>query len=91
MDVKIVQAPVEKQLFLLQLRNENHCRFPTYLLLELVTLNVLVFSFRAKSSVVQVLLKEKKNTSNFLRVKIVQPSVYSCTNIAMKKTNATSQ
>ena len=89
--VKIVQPLVEEKLFLLQLRNESHCRFPSYLLLKLVILSVLVFSFRPKSSVVQVLLKEKKNTSNFSRVKIVQPPVYSCTNIAMKKTNAGSQ
>ena len=46
--VKIVQPPVEKKLFLLQLRNESHCRFPTYLLLKLITLSVLVFSFRPK-------------------------------------------
>ena len=89
--VKIVQSPVEKNLFLLQLRNESHCRFPTYLLLKLVSVSVLVFSFRFKSSVVQVLLKEKKNTSSFSRVKILQPPVYSCKNIAMKKTNAISQ
>ena len=89
--VKIVQPPVEKKLFLLQLRNESHCRFPTQLLLKIVTLSVLVLSFTPNSSVAQVLLKEKKNTSNFPLVKIVQPSVYSCTNIAMKKTNAISQ
>ena len=67
---KIVQPSVEKKFFLLQLRNESHCRFPTYLLLKLITLSVLVLSFRPKSSVVQVLLKEKKNTSNFSRVRI---------------------
>ena len=89
--VKIPQPPVEKKLFLLQLRNESHCRFPTYLLSKILSLSVLVLSFKPKSSVVQVLLKEKKNTSNFSRVKIVQPPVYSCTNIAMKKTNAISQ
>ena len=72
--VKIVQPPAEKKLFLLLLRNESHCRFPTYLLLKLITLSMLVLSFRPKSSVVQVLLKEKKNTSNFSRVKIVQPT-----------------
>ena len=72
--VKIVQLSVEKKLFLLQLRNESHCRFPTYLLLKLITLSVLVLSFIPKSSVVQVLLKEKKNTSNFSRIKIVQPT-----------------
>ena len=58
--VKIVQPPVEKQLFLLQLRNESHCRSPTYLLLKLITMSVLVLSFRPKSNVVQVLLKEKR-------------------------------
>ena len=63
--VKIVQPPVEKKLFLLQLRNESLCRFPTYLLLKLVTLSVLVFSFRPKSSVVQVLLTEKKEYIEF--------------------------
>ena len=63
--VKIVQPPVEKELFLLQLRNESLCRFPTYLLLKLVTLSVLVFSFRPKSSVVQVLLTEKKEYIEF--------------------------
>ena len=72
--VKIVQPLVEKKLFLLQLRNESHCKFPTYLLLKLITLSVLVLSFRLKSSVVQVLLKEEKNTSNFSRVKILQPT-----------------
>ena len=91
MTVKLFQPLVEKTLFLLQLRNESHCRFPTYLLLKLITLSAFVFSFRPKSSVVQVLLKEKKNTSNFSGVKIVQPPVYSCTNIAMKMTNAISQ
>ena len=91
MAIKIVQPPFEKKLFLLQLRNESHCRLPTYLLLKLVIVSVLVFSFRPKSSVVQVLLKQKKNTSNFSRVKIVRPPVYSCTNIAMKTTNAISQ
>ena len=59
MAVKIVQPSVEKILFL-QLRNESHCRFPTYLLLKLITVSVFVLSFRAKSSVLQVLLKEKK-------------------------------
>ena len=85
------QPPLEKKLFLLQLRNESHCRLPTYLLLKLVALSVLVLSFRPKSIVVQVLLKEKKNISHFSGVKIVQPPVYSCTNMAMKKTNAISQ
>ena len=75
MAVKTVQAPVEKNLFLFQLRNESHCRFPTYLLLKLITQSVLVLSFTPKSSVVQVLLKEKKNTSNFHASKFYnQPS-----------------
>ena len=65
MAVKIAQPPVEKRLFLLQLRNESHCRFPTYLLLKLITLSVLVLSFRPKSSIVQVLLKEKKEYIEF--------------------------
>ena len=72
--VKTVQAPVEKNLFLLQLRNESHCRFPTYFLLKLITLSVLVLSFTPKSSVVEILLKEQKDTSNFSRVKILQPT-----------------
>ena len=63
--VKIVQPPVENKLFLLQPRNGSHCRFPTYLLLKLVFLRVLVFSFIPKSSVVQVLLKEKKEYIEF--------------------------
>ena len=54
--IKIVQPPVEKKLFLLQLRNESHCRFSAYLLLKLITLSVLMLSFRSKTSVVQVLL-----------------------------------
>ena len=64
----------------------THCA-----LLKLVTLSVLVLSFRLKSSVVQVLLKEKKNTSNFSRVKTLQSPVYTRTNMVMKKTNATCQ
>ena len=63
--VKIVQPPVDKKLFLLQLRNESHCRFPTRLLLKLITLSVLVLSFRPTSSPVQVLLKEKKEYIEF--------------------------
>ena len=58
--VKIVQPPVEKKLFLLQLRSKSHCRSPTYLLLKFITMSVLVLSFRPKSNVVQVLLKEKR-------------------------------
>ena len=106
--VKIVRPPVGKRLFLLQLRNESHCRFPTfrkrpqksykkkknriymdvtnsilrnkkkkfptYLLLKLIILSVPVLSFRPNSIVVQVLLKEKKNTWNFSSVKILQPT-----------------
>ena len=63
--VKIVQPPVKKELFLLQLRNESHCRFPTYLLLKLITPSVLVLSFRPKSSVVQILSKEKEEYIEF--------------------------
>ena len=63
--VKIVQPPVEKKLFLLQLRNESDCRFPTYLLLKLISLTVLVLSFRPKTSIVQVLLKKKEEYIEF--------------------------
>ena len=87
MAVKIIQPPVKKILFLLQPRNESHCRFPTYLLLKLVTLSVLVLSFRPKSSVVQVLLKKKIYIEFFTH----QNCPTTRTNIALKKTNAIPQ
>ena len=78
MAVKIVQPPVEKKLLLLQIRNESGCRFPAQSLLKLVNLSVPVLSFRPKSTVVQVVLKEKIIHRIFHRSKSYNHFVYTC-------------